>query len=346
MGGIGDRGSERGTQGPCELPPARRHERARLVAERQEEATEPLERLGLGEQRRPGSDGGPELPRTRRFVPRAVVGGRRTKVKVLVGEGTLHHHGRGELRLGEHLVEDAAAAFGHARGILVHGPGADAVFGKCAVDARPAHASAREPQPEVPVLGRSQRLVEATDGEDGLAADDRRMHGKDVAEHEARQGILLDARPAALRERCAAEVDALHARVHEAEIGSVLEGREHGREHLRPEPVVGVEEEHEGPSGSGEPRVACRGQAAIRLAEDACPVRARHRIAAVRRAVIDDDGFDVAPRKRLRKDAVDRFRHERAEVVERDHHADARGARAHGRPITEAPHWLNRSYAR
>src|SRR5581483_362588 len=114
-------------------------------------------------------------------------------------------------RLGEHLVENTAAARGHARGILVHRPGPDAVFNERAIHTRPAPASAREPQPEIPVLGCGQRLVEATDGEDGLAADDRGVHGKDVAEHEARQAILLDARPAALRERGAAEVDALHA---------------------------------------------------------------------------------------------------------------------------------------
>ena len=147
------------------------------------------------------------------------------------------------------------------------------------VDARPAHATEREPQEEVPVLVHLQRLVEAAGIHDGRATQHHGDGMGEVAEQEAPADVALLARPALMRERHAVVVDHVPAGVDQSDVRPRVQHRHLPRQLARPEAIVGVEQRDEFPARRSQAGVARGRRPAVILAQDpdAVAVAREHR---------------------------------------------------------------------
>ena len=178
------------------------------------------------------------------------------------------------------------------------------------------------PQPQVPVLERGQRLVEATGGIDQRAADQRGDGRDEVAPDQLGEEPAVEGSSAvaeALRRgHLLAGGGRLDHRVavRPADAGCLLEPGELFGELGGRNDVIGVEEREVRPAGRGDPRVPGRGQSPVRLPDDphAGAVARQDGRGVVGRSVVDDHHVDAT--ERLGERAVEGLAEESG-VVER-----------------------------
>jgi len=226
------------------------------------------------------------------------------------------------------LVEDEEAGALHPGAVATHAARADQVRGqRLGQVAGGSHQ--RQPEPQVPVLHGGHARVERAGCGQGLATDQRRHHGDEIAADQL--GKQPAVQPAARVAKALGGQPPLsgdlvfdpHVAVRPAELGLGVEQGGLGRQLRGRHHIVGIEEGDVASAGQGHPGVAGGAEPGVGLAmhAHAAGEALEHRGRVVGRAVVDDD--DLGP-PRLGEHALERAGQVAPVVVGRDHEAQAR----------------------